>query len=162
MKLLLQTALVATGATVLTLATTLPARADNGPVYSKALTPGHSVSGGSISADIFFSSSDHTKVTFANTFVNDVCDGNGNGDGNYAGGRAVIQYTDGTRWYGPLRLDKRTCGYAPLSLGDLPFDSTKRVDNAGVQGIVMNGLSTTSILSRGAIHWRDNQYTVPS
>lgn len=162
MRNLLRTAAIVAGSAALVLATASPASAVEGSVYSKALTPGGSGGGGSIKAYIVFSGADKTKVYYDNMFINDVCDSNGNGDGNYAGGRAVVKFTDGSMWYGPLRLDTRSCGHAALDLGDLQFDGSKAVDNAGVQGIVMNGTSETSILSRGPIDWRDNPFTTPN
>lgn len=150
MKVLLPSVL-ATGGVILTLFTATPAHAAT-HVYSKALTPGSSVGGGSVSSDISFPA-DRTRATFGNFTINDVCDGNGNGDGNYAGGRAVVRYQDGTNWYGPWRLDTRSCDNAPLNLGTLGYDGSKIVSNAGVQGVVMNGTSTTSVLAVGGIDW---------
>jgi len=157
MRNLFRVSLVAASATAITVGLTLPASAIDGSVFSRAVTPGYNDAGGTISADIVFNASDHTRVSFNNLKVNDTCPA----DGNWAGGRVVVMFTDGTVWRGPNRLDTGGCTSAQPAAVNAPFDGSRPVAKAGVQALVMSGTnsSDSDILEKGGIDWRDNPYT---
>lgn len=111
--------------------------ADTGYVHVES---GRGSSGNGGTAQTPISRRDGNTVYYGNSYVNDTCGKNGDGDGLRTIARAYVQYSDGTKGYGSTwHTDSRGCGEAGLRSVWGTFNGSKRIASAGVQVCVADG-----------------------